>query len=275
MAQKWTLESIDWDQFDATKLSPTLLAVVKAAALVEANSADYVTYLCNVFSHDEAFKDAARQWGVEEAQHGAALGRWAEIADPSFSFEESLALFRKGYSLPLGAEQSVRGSHAGELIARCVVESGTSSFYSAIRDASEEPVLKEVCRRIAIDEFFHYQLFQKHLQRYKSGDKLSLWERLKVAIGRVQEAEDDELSYAWFAANVLPKNPDAVYNTGDNATAYWRGAMSLYQRPHIENAARMILRAADFNPNGRFANLAAGASWHFVRWRRDRLAKAA
>ncbi|GER00838.1 hypothetical protein JCM17845_14610 [Iodidimonas gelatinilytica] len=49
----------------------------------------------------------------------------------------------------------------------------------------------------------------------------------------------------------------------------------LYQRPHIENAARMILRAADFNPNGRFANLAAGASWHFVRWRRDRLAKAA
>ncbi|GAK34707.1 hypothetical protein JCM17846_02800 [Iodidimonas nitroreducens] len=275
MAQHWTLDSIDWSGFDPDAVSDDLLAVVKAASLVEANSADYVTYLCRVFPDDADFQAAARQWGEEEAQHGAALGRWAEIADPAFSFAQSLALFREGYGLPLDASASVRGSRAGELIARCVVESGTSSFYSAIRDATSEPVLKEVCRRIAIDEFFHYRLFQKHLGRYKSGDKLGLMERLKVALGRVQEAEDDELAYAWYAANILPRDPQAVYDTKANATAYWRSAMALYQRQHIDNAARMILRAADFNANGRLADLVAGAGWHFVKWRRDKLARTA
>ena len=58
----------------------------------------------------------------------------------------------------------MRGSRRGEMIARCVVESGTSSLYSAIRDASEEPVLKEVAGRIAADEFRHYRLFYDILQ---------------------------------------------------------------------------------------------------------------
>lgn len=274
MAQHWTLDSIDWSQFKPQDVSPGLTNVIKAASLVEANSADYVTYLCNVFRDDPEFQDAARQWGAEEAQHGAALARWAEIADPTFSFEKSLALFRKGYSIPVDATDSVRGSHAGELIARCVVESGTSSFYSAIRDSTNEPVLKEVCRRIAIDEFFHYQLFRKHLNRYRSGKKLNLLERLRIAIGRVQEAEDDELAYAWFAANVLPDNPNSHYDMKTNATAYWHGAMQLYQKQHIDNAVRMILRAADFNHNGRFANLASKLSWQFISWRQRRLAKA-
>ena len=45
------------------------------------------------------------------------------------------------------------------MIARCVVESGTSSYYSAIRDATEEPVLQEIAGRIAADEYRHYKLF--------------------------------------------------------------------------------------------------------------------
>lgn len=275
MAQHWTLDSIDWSRFQPDGLSAELINVVKAAALVEANAADYVTYLCNIFVDDPKFQDAARQWGAEEAQHGAALARWAEMADPDFSFEKSLALFRKGYSIPLDATDSVRGSLAGELIARCVVESGTSSFYSAIRDNTDEPVLKEVCRRIAIDEFFHYQLFHRHLNRYKAGKKLSVWGRLRIAIGRVQEAEDDELAYAWFAANVLPNNPKAQYDMKANSTAYWHGAMRLYQKQHIDNAVRMILRAADFNHNGRFAGFASSLSWQFISWRQRRLEKAA
>jgi len=274
MDHRWTLESIDWDRFEPDKVTPELLATVKAAALVEANSADYVAYLHNVFPDDEEFKSAAEVWGEEEAQHGLALGRWAEMADPDFSFEESLRLFREGYSLPLDAQQSVRGSRAGELIARCVVESGTSSFYSAMRDATGEPVLRSICKHIATDEFFHYRLFKKYLQRYKLRDRLGFLERLKVALSRVQEAEDDELGYAYFAANILPRDPGAPYDMEACAQAYWRQAMSYYRERHIDNAARMILRAADFNPDGRIADLLSKAGWKFVAWRRDRLARA-
>ncbi|MEQ8266944.1 MAG: hypothetical protein RH982_07095 [Parvibaculum sp.] len=41
-------------------------------------------------------------------------------------------MWRLKGTIPLDAVQSVRGSRGGELIARCVVESGTSSCYTAI-----------------------------------------------------------------------------------------------------------------------------------------------
>ncbi|MFQ5347933.1 MAG: ferritin-like domain-containing protein [Rhodothalassiaceae bacterium] len=275
MSPRWTLDSIPWDEFQPDKVTPDLLAIVKAASLVEANAADYVTYLNRVFADDAAFRAAAAAWGREEEQHGAALGRWAEMADPEFSFERSLALFREGYRIPVDAEQSVRGSRTGELIARCVVETGTSSFYSAIRDATDEPVLKEICRRIASDEFFHYRLFHKHFKRYQASERLGPLARLKVALGRAEEAEDDELAYAYFAANIRPRDPQTPYDRETCAHAYWRRAMSLYRRHHVDTAARMILRAAAVNPDGRIADLVSHAGWRYVAWRRERLARAA
>ena len=84
-----------------------------------------------------------------------------------------------------GSGGSVRGSRRGEMIARCVVESGTSSLYSAIRDASEEPVLKEIAGRIAADEYRHYKLFYEILHQQNEPD-MSFWRKLWVAISRVR-----------------------------------------------------------------------------------------
>ena len=50
----WTLETISWDRFDASKVDPEILRNIKAAALVEYNAPDYVSYLKRVF----------RKWGV-------------------------------------------------------------------------------------------------------------------------------------------------------------------------------------------------------------------
>lgn len=271
----WTLEDIPWERFDAAKVDADLLAVVKTAALVEANAADYVLYLRNVFQGDAAFVAAAEQWGVEEEQHGAALGRWAELADPGFSFEAALADFRAGYSLDLETTTSVRGSRAGELIARQVVETGTSSFYSAIRDATDEPVLKAVAGRIASDEFFHYQLFAKHFRRYQREARLSVWARLKIALGRMQEAEDEELGYAFFAANVLQQNRAADFKAVNYGREYQRRALQLYRKPHIDNAVRMVLRAADLKPNGWLYKLASKLLWRVIAARSASMAKAA
>ena len=51
--------------------------------MVEHNGGDYATYLCNVFHDDPEFQDTANRWAQEEVQHGEALARWAELADPS------------------------------------------------------------------------------------------------------------------------------------------------------------------------------------------------
>ena len=160
----WTLDDIPWDRFDATRLDPGIVCIVKAASLVEYNGAVYSRHLCDVFADDPHFLDSARRWGEEEVQHGAALAHWAALADPSFDFAASFARFQTGYRIDFTSGRSRRGSRAGEMLARCIVETGTSSYYTALRDASTEPVLREICRRIAADELRHYRLFYKNLR---------------------------------------------------------------------------------------------------------------
>src|SRR5215469_8731253 len=137
----WTLSDIPWDRFDPAKVEPGIVCLAKAASLVEQNGADYARYLCNVFADDVEFRDAARVWGGEEVQHGVALGRWSTLADPSFDHAVSCARFSAGFRIDLDAERSIRGSRAGELVARCIVESGTSNYYTALAEATDEPVL--------------------------------------------------------------------------------------------------------------------------------------
>ena len=270
----WTLKEIDWRAVVPGAVDADLLAVVKTAALVEANAADYVGYLSNVFAGDGVFLSAIQTWGIEEEQHGAALGRWAELADPGFDFAAALAAFRAGYRITQDVSQSIRGSRTGELVARQVVETGTSSFYSAIRDATDEPVLKVIAGHIAADEFMHYRLFARHFARYQSSQPLPLATRLHVAATRFAEAEDDELGWAWFAANILPKAPGAAYKSR-YSSEYGRRALQLYRRPHIDNAVRMMLRAVALRPNGALFKLTAATIWRMLRWRVASMAKAA
>lgn len=260
----WSLTDIDWSRLRPELVAPDLLETIKTAALVEANSADYVTYLRNVFQGDGSFEQAALNWGSEEAQHGAALAEWAKRIDPAFDFAACLARFRAGYRLPLDTDNSVRGSRSGELIARCVVESGTCSFYSALRDSSAEPVLRQICHLIAQDEAAHYRLFYTHLRRYLPSQPLGLWARLRIAWGRVAETSDDELAYAYFSAN----GPAGMaYRRAECAAAYWQRSMSRYSRRHVQGAAHMILNAVALNPRSWWARLGIAGVWHALRWK--------
>ena len=260
----WTLEHVNWDRFAPEKVDVNLLAVVKTAALVEANAADYVAYLQAVFAGDEEFVDAAVAWGAEERQHGAALARWATLADPGFDFDAALKVFQDGFKIPPGDSGSIRGSRAGELVARQVVETGTSSFYSALRDAAREPVLAEIAGRVAADEFRHYKLFADHARRYPP---LSRAEAAKVAATRFAEADDDELGWAWFAANIAPASPNAVCQPRAHARTYGARVAGLYRRRHVETGVRMLMRAVGMRPRGAVFGAASLALRGVVRMR--------
>lgn len=266
----WSLDDIPWHAFDPKKVDPSLLAAVKAASLVESNGRDYETYLHKVFPGDADFGAAASAWAGEEVRHGEALGRWAGMADPSFDYQSSLKRFRDGYQVPLDVSQSVRGTRSGELIARCVVEAGTSSFYSAMSAAAEEPVLKEICRLIAADEFRHYKLFYDTLREYLENERIGRVRRFWVALGRIFESEDDELSYAYYCANNVP----GPYVRRECGRAYARGVYGLYQEGHLARAVAMVLKAAGVRPRGRLGTTLSRVAWGFVRWRGARLAAA-
>ncbi len=266
----WRLDDISWHRFDPNKVEPDLLAAVKAAALVESNGRDYESYLHKVFPTDPAFGEAASAWAGEEVRHGEALGRWASLADPSFDYQASLARFRDGYHVPIDVATSVRGTRSGELIARCVVEAGTSSFYSALSAAAEEPVLEEICRLIAADEFRHYKLFYDTLRAYLANEHIGRWRRIWVALGRIFESEDDELAFAYFCANDLP----GPYRRRRCSQAYARRVYSIYRENHLARAVAMVLKAAGIRPRGRLGRALGRAAWGFVCWRGARLASA-
>jgi len=272
--QGWTLDDIDWPAFDASKVDPGLLAAVKGAALIEHNAPDYVGYLRRVFDGaGEATISAIEQWGVEETQHGKALARWAAIADPAFDFARAFARFREGYKpehFHSGDSASVRGSRRGEMIARCVVESGTSSFYSAMRDAVDEPVLKQIAGHIAADEFRHYRLFYETMQEQDEAD-LAFWRKLMVAFGRIRESDDDELSYAYYCANVSPDDEARLpYDRKTFTLAYNAKVIPLYRRTHVRKLTQMVAKAVGANPNGRMTSAAEMLLWRTMRKRAAR-----
>jgi len=272
MGRHWTLDDIKWSDFDPTKVDADILRAVKAAAMVEYNAPDYVTYLCNVFADRPDVKDVVHRWGAEEVQHGAALARWAELADPDFRFDEAFARFREGYSIPTDAIQSVRGSRAGELVARCVVESGTSSYYTAIKDAAEEPVLKQIAANVAADEFRHYKLFYDLFNDIGEAQP-SIFERARIAIGRVSEADDDELACAYYSANT-PADGSVPYERVRFAKAYEKRALRLYRRQHVDRLVSMVGKIVGLKPHGLVMKAVGAAVWAFWSFRTRRLAGA-
>ena len=267
----WTLDEIPWERFERSRLDPEIVKLVKAASLVEYNGAAYAHHLCRIFDDDRDFQEGARRWGAEEIQHGKALARWAELADPEFDFEAAFDRFQAGYRVDFDCDTSRRGSRSGEMIARCIVEVGTSSYYAALRDAVREPVLKEICRNIAADEIRHYKLFYKNLTRCLERDRIGFFRRIRVAAGRIAESEDDELAYAYYAANETAGS----YDRDRCRRAYARRAYALCHKHHVAHGVRLIFKAVGLNPHGSLARIASRLIWPVMRNRAIRLARAA
>lgn len=272
MRRHWTLDDIPWDEIDRSAVDDDVLKVLRAASLVEYNAPDYTDYLCSVFHDDPEFQKAARQWCNEEVQHGIALGEYAQRHDPSFDYNERLQEYRKRVPIPVEADTSVRGSRAGELVARCMVEVGTSSFYTALGDATNDPVLKAICRNIATDEWRHYGMFYRYLKRYLEQENLPRYRRLMVALHRIAETEDDELASAYHVANMRGQ----PYDRKKASKEYARRAYSYYRPGHAETAVGMILKAAGYKPRGLFGRAVRSTVSSVVEWRNHKhIAKAA
>ena len=150
-----------------------------------------------------------------------------------------------------------------------MVETGTSSFYSAIADSTDEPLLKAICKRIAADEFRHYRTFLDGVKRYQPLERVSTLRRLMVALGRLREADDDELAFAFHAAN---DQPGTAYEHARCNAAYGAQAYRLYRYQHVERAVGMVLKASGLKPNGWLGRQATALAWRSLQGRARRLA---
>ena len=152
-----------------------------------------------------------------------------------------------------------------------MVETGTSSYYTALADATEEPVLERVCRLIAADEYRHFKLFYDHMRRYLSRERLGFARRLAIAAGRIRESEDDELAFAYHCAN----EPASVSYAHERCMrAYMAGAMGFYRPAHIARGMGMIFKTLGLKPHGALSGLATRLAWRALCRRRRRCAMA-
>ena len=76
-------------------------------------------------------------------------------------------------------------------------------------------------------------------------ERMGLVARLRVGLGRLVEADDDELAYAFFAANAAP---DAVYERRRWSSAYFARAYALYRPSHVARGVAMASGALGFPP---------------------------
>ena len=79
----WRMEDLPWERFDASKVQPDLIPLIKTAAMGERNGTEYALYLNSVFRDDAGVRQAADAW----AEAGDS-----SPGDPSFAAKRQLAL---------------------------------------------------------------------------------------------------------------------------------------------------------------------------------------
>jgi len=195
----WRIEDIAFDRIDRDLVrdDDRLFNLVAAASFIEITSDAYTRNLVVFCSgDDEVVRWLEDGWQREEIQHGVALRRYVETAWPEFDWETAYRNFLVEYSefckIELLAE-----TRALEMAARCVVETGTSSFYRMLSDASPEPVLSRLAAFISADEVSHYKHFYRYFRRFAETERPSRWTVLRALLGRIAEIDAEDAACAY------------------------------------------------------------------------------
>jgi hypothetical protein len=108
------------------------------------------------------------------------------------------------------------------------------------------------------------------MRRYLAREKIGLLGRLRIALGRIGESEDDELAFAYHCGN----EPDSMsYRHGRCTAAYMARAMAFYRFHHVARGTSMILKTVGLPPRGRFSHLFAKGAWRLLQLRQRRYAR--
>jgi hypothetical protein len=199
----WTLDWIDFSRIRIGDVhdNEDLFYLLVSASFIESGSD---TYTRNLVEHFTAYPQIADwlqgQWEPEELQHGRALRTYVQTVWPEFDWDSAYAAFFAEYSRLCTVEE-LEEDRALELVARCVVETGTSTYYQTLRDLTNEPVLSDLTERIRVDEVQHYKHFYHYFKQLDGERKLSRVRVMGALRRRLHELRtsdsDIALRYVW------------------------------------------------------------------------------
>jgi hypothetical protein len=245
----WRIEDIAYDAIDRSRVASDerLFYLLTGASFIETGSD---TYTRNLVAHFADQPDVAQwlsaHWEPEELQHGRTLGRYVQTVWPQFPWQAAYDSFFAEYSRLCTVEALNAG--ALEMVARCVVEMGTSTYYQALRtlaESAEEPVLMDLLGRIRADEVGHYKHFLACFRALKTQQPVSRWRVAKVLNARLKELRESDsdvaLRHVWSHAHQADVNlfPDGTRPLGQLRQHLFE---QVSQRLPIQQAVRMTLK---------------------------------
>jgi hypothetical protein len=166
----WTLDNIPLHAIDPALVAndEALFYQITAASFIEIAAELYTENLAVYFEgDDEVVAWLKRNWEHEEVRHGKSLRDYVRHVWPEFDWQRSYDAFYADYSQQCTVEEfeETRGL---EMVARCVVEMGTATYYQSLAAQTREPILAGIAARIRADEVGHYKHFFRYFKKYRS-----------------------------------------------------------------------------------------------------------
>jgi hypothetical protein len=194
----WRIEDIAFAEIDraAVENNEDLFFLLMSASFIETGSDTYAT---NLAEHYAAYPEIASwlkdHWEAEELQHGQSLRAYVETVWPEFPWQQAYDSFFAEYS-KLCTMEELYPDQRLEMVARCVVETGTTAYYHTLRELSSEPVLTELLDNIRSDEVSHYKHFLKYFKQLQDQSPVG---RVRIAgalYGRLKELRESDSDIA-------------------------------------------------------------------------------
>jgi len=205
----WSIDQIPFERIVHERLAheDVWFYVLASASFVESLSDLYAHNLLGHVEDDaEASQWLRERWEPEELRHGRALRRYVETVWPAFDWQTAFDGFCADYR-PHCKPELLEPTRALEMVARCVVEAGTSGLYDLLQQISPEPVLTTLVRHIRNDEVGHYKYFYHFFLRYLQIERPSRWQVARVLQQRLGVIGQED-------AYLALKNVFAVRNPG-------------------------------------------------------------
>lgn len=239
----WRVEEIDYAAIDPALVADdeVLFYLLASASFIETGSD---TYTRNLSEHYAAYPELAawlnEQWEPEELQHGRALARYVQAAWPAFAWQTAYDSFFAEYA-GLCTVEELEADRTLEMVARCVVETGTTTYYQTLRGLSREPVLTDLLGRIRSDEVSHYKHFFKYFKELQAQQRVGRARVARVLYGRLQEMRESDsdvaLRHVWAHRGTL--FPQGAQSFEDISERVYR---TVSTRLPAEQAVRMLLK---------------------------------
>jgi len=256
-APDWDLSQIPLDSIEVSrvKTQEDLFYLVTAASFIESGADLYTGNLAGYFDGDDEVTDwLANRWQVEEMRHGRALRAYVCHVWPEFDWEKAFAAFFADYARQCIVD-AFEPTRALELAARCVIETGTATFYQSLAAQTVEPVLVGIAARIRADEINHFKHFYRYFRAYCEREAPGRL-RVMAAVGRrIGEARRGDGEYALRHAFAV-RQPGMQGDRAAFRALNKRLGQQMKRHYPVEMAVKMLLKPLDLPP--RFAHALQG-----------------